>query len=167
MLDPARAANQSRPAAISQSAPVWTEPPPLKRRSPAPGGTGNGAGFVSSSAGTFTAPDDTAQPACAVATPDTANLQPRRGLTVKDAARLMNVSERSAYTARRIHRARPDLHDAIMRGELSLHAAACIVDGDKAPDRFAALCRAWNRASEDEQARFLVILGDAIEALSR
>jgi hypothetical protein len=149
------------------AAPVWTEPPPLKRRSPAPGGTGNGAGFVSSSADTFTAPDDAAQPACAVATPDTANLQSMPRLTIKQAAKLMNVSERLVYMCKRVRRLRPDLYERIERGELSVNAAMRIVDGTKPQDRFAALCRAWNRASDDEQARFLVILGDAIKALSR
>lgn len=164
-MDTAYAADQSWRNSNVQSRRPWT-PPPLQRRRPALGGTSNRAEFVnSSSANTFAVPEDAAQRACAVACPDTANLLPRLALTVKDAARLMNVSERSVYMARRVLRARPDLADAIMRGELSLHAAAQIVGGAKAPDHFAALCRAWKGATEDEQARLLRGHGDAIEAL--
>ncbi len=96
-----------------------------------------------------------------------ANLQSMPRLTIKQAAALMNVSERLVYMCKRIRRTRPDLAAAVERGELSVNAATRIMDGTKPPDRFGALCRAWNRASESEQGRFLVILGDAIEAPSR
>ncbi len=92
------------------------------------------------------------------ATPPTANLQPAPRLTIKQAAKLMNVSERLVYMVGRVKRLRPDLYERIKRGELSAHAATRIMDGPKPPDHFAALCLAWNRASEDDQARFLVIL---------
>lgn len=90
----------------------------------------------------------------------TANLQSGR-LSVRQAAELMNVSERSIYTATRILRSgRQDLIEKIERGEMSLHAATRIFDGnDKQPDRFAALCRAWNKASEAERLLFLKSLG--------
>jgi hypothetical protein len=55
----------------------------------------------------------------------TANLQ----FTVRQAARLMNVSERSVYMARKVQRLRPDLADAVIRGEISLNRAYLIATG--------------------------------------
>ena len=52
----------------------------------------------------------------------TANLQ--TGLTVKQAARLMNVSERNVYNARKLRRSgRDDLVARVECGELSINAA--------------------------------------------
>jgi hypothetical protein len=64
---------------------------------------------------------------------ETANLQ----MTVKDAAKLINVSERLAYMSRRVVRSgRLDLVDAITRGDMTIHAALRIIDGPKPqPDR--------------------------------
>jgi hypothetical protein len=71
----------------------------------------------------------------------------------------MNVSERAVYMGRRIVRSgRSDLITAIERGEMSLNAALKIINGPKPPDGYSALCRAWNKATEDEQARFLAAL---------
>jgi hypothetical protein len=91
----------------------------------------------------------------------TANLQP--GLTVKQAAQLMNVSERSIYKVRELQRTgRDDLCDAIMRGEMSIHAALKIAKPekyDRRPDTLKALRRAWNAATEDERAWLLAEIG--------
>ncbi|WP_117195113.1 hypothetical protein [Rhizobium terrae] len=84
-----------------------------------------------------------------------ANLQ----MTVKDAARLMNVSERSIYTARKITRLRPDLVSRIESGELSLNAAAKMITNRAGPTTYEKLIQAWNAASEDDQGRFLVAVG--------
>ena len=65
-MDAARAADQSWPTENPQFRRPW-QPPPLKRRSPAPGGTGNGAGFVSSSNPKDNGPDASAQRAAAAA----------------------------------------------------------------------------------------------------
>ncbi|RIK92084.1 MAG: hypothetical protein DCC73_13365 [Proteobacteria bacterium] len=84
----------------------------------------------------------------------TANLQ--KGLTVKQVAAIMNVSERSIYMARKIIRLRPDLEPQLASGKLSLNAAMKIVDGKARPkNRYASLVRAWNACSEDERAWFL------------
>jgi hypothetical protein len=76
-------------------------------------------------------------------------------LTIKAAAKLMNVSERSVYYAyaRRIARERPDLIQACECGEMSLHAAIRIIDGPKPVDRYANLVKAWNAASDDDRRR--------------
>jgi hypothetical protein len=90
-----------------------------------------------------------------------ANLQTGR-LTVRQAAQLMNVSERSVYTARRILRSGgAELIESIESGEMSLNTAAKALDRGKnsQPDRLAALCQAWERASDDERARFLAKVG--------
>ena len=91
--------------------------------------------------------------------PETANLQPR--MTVKAAAKVMNVSERTVYMARRVHRSgRQDLIEACQRGEMSLNAALRAIDGQTRPDDgYTALCKAWNKATEDEQGRFLIAVG--------
>ena len=48
---------------------------------------------------------------------NTVNLQ--RGLTVKQAAKLMGVSERDVYKARKVTLLRPDLADEISEGGLA------------------------------------------------
>jgi hypothetical protein len=84
-------------------------------------------------------------------------------MTVKQGAALMSVSERMVYMCKRVMRMRPDLGDAMTRGELSAHAALKIATGrNSQPDRYDALIRAFNRCSADEKARFLVSLGRLI-----
>ena len=60
-----------------------------------------------------------------------ANLQ--TGVTVKQAAKIMNVSERSVYAANRIRRDCPDLVPQIEAGTLSLNAAYRQCPGVKKP----------------------------------
>ncbi len=85
----------------------------------------------------------------------TANLQ----MTVGEAAKLMSVSERMIYSARRVQRSgRQDLIDAIELNEMTIHAALTHIDGVKQIDRYAALSRAWNAANEDERGRFLAAI---------
>lgn len=88
-------------------------------------------------------------------TDQTANLQPR--LTVAQAAKLMNVSERAVYMARRIRRSgRCDLEAAIMAGTLSVLAAIRLLDGPKrAPDGLRAIAKAWANATQEERETFL------------
>lgn len=82
----------------------------------------------------------------------TANLQ----LTVRQAARVMSISERSVYSARRILRSgRIDLVEAVEQGRMSINAAIQILDGPRRVDGLAALARAWGAASEEERATFL------------
>lgn len=59
----------------------------------------------------------------------TANLQ----MSVKDAALLLSVSERSVYTARKIARLRPDLVPRIMIGDLTLNAAVALIEPQPLP----------------------------------
>ncbi len=88
----------------------------------------------------------------------TANLQ--TGMTVKQAAQAMNVSERCVYNARRLIRTgRTNLVAAVQRGDTSLNKAL-VLAGEKQPaSAYERLIRAWNACSEDEQGRFLVAAG--------
>lgn len=81
----------------------------------------------------------------------TANLQPR--MTVRQAATLMNVSERSIYMARAVHRLRPDLAMEIDAGRLSVAAAHRIATGKGKPTSWDRLVAAWNSATDDDRAR--------------
>ena len=84
----------------------------------------------------------------------TANLQ--RGVKVREAARQMNISERSVYSARRIiSSGRTDLIEACEQGRMSFNAALLAIDGPRKRDGVAALARAWNVATEDERNSFL------------
>ncbi|OPK06779.1 hypothetical protein BZ163_29695 [Pseudomonas sp. VI4.1] len=59
---------------------------------------------------------------------------PSISLTVKQAAQVMNVSERSVYSARKIQReATPDVIEAVEQGRMSLNAALKTLNPDKAP----------------------------------
>jgi len=91
--------------------------------------------------------------------PVAANLQQ---LTVRERvaaiAKMMNVSERMIYLGIKLQRSgRADLVDAVRAGTLSMHAALAQLDPPKPKDDgYTKLVKAWNAASEDEQARFLV-----------
>ena len=97
---------------------------------------------------------------------DSANWQsetPR--LTVRQAAAVMNVSERSVYRAKElIATGREDLADEIMAGRLTILAALKIAKPEKygagrnyrtGDDRYDALVKTWNACDEDERARFI------------
>jgi len=66
-------------------------------------------------------------------TDETANLQ---SLTVKQAAALMNVSERSVYLARRVCREGiPELEQEVMAGRLNIHCAVRLLKFDHESQR--------------------------------
>ncbi len=83
---------------------------------------------------------------------DTANLQSgnKSRLTVKQAAILMNVSERTIYMARELKRTgREDLVTAVEQGKMSLHAALKLARPKRyAKSKYArsALMSAWAAA---------------------
>jgi hypothetical protein len=85
---------------------------------------------------------------------ESANLQ---RLTVKQAAQLLNVSERSIYSARRVVRlGRHDLVAKMQAGELTVHAALRIAENKPRPTTWDRLVRAWNNATDDDRGRFLL-----------
>jgi hypothetical protein len=95
----------------------------------------------------------------------TANLQ--RKNAVREAAKLMNVSERLVYYAGKLRRSgRQDLIEVVERGEMSLHKALKMLNG-KEPryNGLAGLLRAWKRATDEEKTTFLTeITGAASSA---
>jgi hypothetical protein len=82
-----------------------------------------------------------------------ANLQPR--LTVKQAAVMLNVSERLIYMAGKVQRLRPDLGDKVMAGEMSLNEAHRIAIGKRRATSWDRLLTAWNSATDEDRARLL------------
>jgi hypothetical protein len=93
----------------------------------------------------------------------TADLQSR--LTVEQAAQHMNVSERMVYLARKLLRSgRDDLVAAVERGDLSLNAAISKLAERPKPDGYAALCRAWQKATHQERCRFMELMGGYSDA---
>ena len=81
----------------------------------------------------------------------TANLQ----MTTKQAAMVMNVSERSVYMARNISRLRPDLADAVMSGTMSLNAAYTKIKEKPKRSSRDRLLIAWNSATDDDKTWLL------------
>ncbi len=85
----------------------------------------------------------------------TANLQTK--ITVMEAAKLMNVSERSIYMASKVLRSgRQDLIDALEKGELSINKAVSMLENRPKLTKYDRLVKAWNICSEEEKSRFLV-----------
>lgn len=84
----------------------------------------------------------------------TANLQAR--ITVKQAALLMNVSERSVYMARKVHRLRPDLAALIDAGQMTLNEAHSIATCKAKGTPWDRLVSAWNAASDADRSRLLI-----------
>jgi hypothetical protein len=88
----------------------------------------------------------------------TAFMQKRPRMTVKQAAQLMNVSERQVYLAKElVATGREDLVDTIMAGRMSLPAALKIAKPakyDRRRNRYHDLVKAWNACSEDQRAAF-------------
>ena len=86
-----------------------------------------------------------------------ANLQKRP--TIKEAAKLMQVSERQVYYARKLRRSgRADLIEAARRDEITLHAALRIAYPPPPKDGLRALLRAWRTATEEERGAFLQLI---------
>lgn len=79
-------------------------------------------------------------------------------ITVKQAARLINVSERMIYDARRLTRTgRDDLVTQVKAGEMSIHRAL-ILAGVKAPKAKMQICTlkaAWQSSTQTEQLAFI------------
>ncbi len=82
----------------------------------------------------------------------TANLQPSL-LTVKEAAKLMNVSERCIYMAAAVARVRPDLAAEVEAGRMSINRAHAIAKGKPTPTSWDRLVSAWNNATDDDRER--------------
>ena len=86
-------------------------------------------------------------------------MQKRPHMTVKQAAQLMNVSERQVYLARElVATGREDLVDSLMAGRMSLPAALRIAKPekyDRRRNRYHDLVRAWNSCTEDQRAAFV------------
>ena len=89
----------------------------------------------------------------------TANLQPV--LTVKDAARLMSVSERLIYMARAVYRLRPDLADEVDAGRMSVARAHRIATGKAKATSWDRLLTAWNNATDDDRGRLVFAIVQA------
>jgi len=53
---------------------------------------------------------------------------------------------------------REDLKAAVARGEMTIAAAIRELRGTTLPDRYDKLVLAWNRCSNDDQVRFLMVL---------
>ena len=88
----------------------------------------------------------------------TANLQPKL-FTFKQAAMIMNVSERMVYLAAKLMRSgRADLIAAVERGELSMHAALKQLEPPRRADTLGPLVRAWNAATLEEREALVAAL---------
>ena len=83
-----------------------------------------------------------------------ANLQ-SKGMTVKQAAAMLNISERTVYMARKVHRLRPDLAVKVLAGEMSLNEAHHIATGARKPTSWDRLVSAWNAATDEDRARLI------------
>ena len=91
----------------------------------------------------------------------TANLQ--TGLAVMQAARLMNVSERSIYNARKLCRSgRDDLVARVECGELNIIADLKLAYPQQVkpkPGALALLVNAWFAASPEDREAFAIAVG--------
>ena len=96
---------------------------------------------------------DAAEPLRGVVRQPTANLQPF--LTVKQAAMLMNVSERSVYMARAVHRLRPDLAALLDAGTMSLASAYRMATNKAAQTSWDRLVSSWNKATDADRTRLM------------
>ncbi|MFN4160117.1 MAG: hypothetical protein ACK4GO_17215 [Gemmobacter sp.] len=77
----------------------------------------------------------------------------QKRITVKQAAALMNVSERSVYMARVVQRLRPDLALKLDAGTMSVAEAHRIATGKAKATSWDRLLSAWNNATDDDRAR--------------
>jgi hypothetical protein len=86
-------------------------------------------------------------------------------MSVKEAARLMNVSVRSVHLARELQRCRPDLADRCLAGELTLRQALRLAKPEKYAkrDKVEQWLAAWRAWSPDDQSRALQALAEALD----
>ncbi len=88
----------------------------------------------------------------------TANLQTE--ITVAEAAKIMNVSERTVYSARRIiNSGRQDLITALEKGKISINKAVSMLENKPKPTKYDRLVVAWKACSDEDQSRFFVAVG--------
>jgi len=81
-------------------------------------------------------------------------------MSVKQAAALYNVSERSIYMMRRLKRSgRDDLLTMVQSGEMALYKAVQIADGREPPTRIDKLFTAWRLCSPEDRETFLIAIG--------
>ncbi|MBO9168342.1 hypothetical protein [Rhizobium sp. L245/93] len=83
-------------------------------------------------------------------------------MSVKHAALVMNISERSVYTAKKIACLRPDLVPKIESGELSLNAAMAMINPKPSASNYDKLVKAWNSASEHDRLKLIRALNSAV-----
>jgi hypothetical protein len=88
-----------------------------------------------------------------------------KGLTIKQAAEVMNVSERMIYMARAVQRSRPDLADKIAEGTMSMAEAYRLTTKKPKPTSYSRLVKAWNAASTQDQGRLLAELSLSTDKL--
>jgi hypothetical protein len=100
--------------------------------------------------------------------PPTAHVQSR--ITVKQAAQILNVSERGVYNACELMQTgRADLIDRVWAGEMSVRGALKLAKPEKyAPKpvsevRYDALVTAWNACTEDQRAVFVAQIQHQLE----
>jgi hypothetical protein len=80
--------------------------------------------------------------------------------TRKEIARTSGISERSLYMAVRLKRlGRPDLEQAVERGEMKLYRALQLAEGREPLTAFDKLITTWNRCTDEDRFRFLVAIG--------
>lgn len=82
-------------------------------------------------------------------------------VTRKQAALIMNVSERMVSMASTVLRLRPDLEPALMAGTMSMNAAYRLATGKPKPTSWDRLLSAWNSATDDDRANLLAQIGGA------
>ena len=86
------------------------------------------------------------------------------GISVKEAAQLMNVSERIVYMMRDVHKLRPDLADECAAGRMSANKAWLIAKGKKAPSKLEKLISGWNSADPETQNEFILFLSADLQS---
>lgn len=79
-------------------------------------------------------------------------------MTVKDAARVMNISERTVYKASKVRQLRPDLGEELMAGRMSMDEAYRIATGKPKETSWDRLARAWNSATDDDRWRLMCLI---------
>lgn len=82
----------------------------------------------------------------------------KKGMTVKQAAAVMNVSVTMVRLAGAVQRSRPDLAAEVMAGRMKVSEAYRIATGKPKPTRVERMLATWRNASPDEQMEFLAAI---------
>jgi hypothetical protein len=80
------------------------------------------------------------------------------GVTLKQAAQIMNVSERMVQKASVVMRLRPDLEPLLWNGQMSMDRAYRIARGlpeRTKPTSWDRLVQAWNAATDEDRERMM------------